>query len=292
MTRRFAIAGVAGTFFTLWQKRRRQQIVLTGRAMGCGWKFLTDEPVDQELTRREIASVIEHWEQVLSTWRPGSDLCRFNRGEAATGDLREVLALAESLYHDTQGAFDHRLLAKLTDAGFGPGGSGIDLSSLGKGYALDRVAERLATRGVRRYVISLAGEVRAGEGTWPVGIEAPVIGSGPVVETVDLSAASLATSGNVRQWNRRDGERLAGHILDPTTGTPVLRPPCSVSVIGPSAALASGWATALFVLGPAGTDLAGQHGLRVIWHGRPDGSPPDGPAGKIPPRQPANPVQD
>jgi thiamine biosynthesis lipoprotein len=160
------------------------------------------------------------------------------------------------------------MLAELTAAGFGPGGMGVDLSSLGKGIAVDAVCERLRQLGIQRHVFSLAGEVRAGEGNWPVRIENadnPAVGG-----KIRLSSQAMATSGNYRQWNRREGDKLASHLLNPATGKPVLRPPCGVTVIGPDAAMASGWATALFVLGPEGNPLAEVRGYQVVWTGRPD----------------------
>jgi thiamine biosynthesis lipoprotein len=263
MKRRLVLAGIAGTCFALWRKQDRPPAVLTGRAMGCEWKWLSDEKTNVEELRPEIATVLEHWEQVLSTWRPDSDLSRHNRGEAASDDLSRVLRLAEQLRSNTGGAFDHRMLSQLTAAGFGPGGSGIDLSSIGKGFAVDRVAEILPQRGIRRFVFSLAGEVRAGEGTWPVEIESPLPG-GETGATIPLSGKSLATSGNYRQGRRRADGSVESHILEPATGRPVLRPPCSVSVIADDAANASAWATALFVKGPQAPAPAG---MQAIWQG-------------------------
>jgi thiamine biosynthesis lipoprotein len=264
------LLGIIACCLALWRKQPAGPTVLSGRAMGCEWKLLTDEKVPAEELRAGIAAVIEHWEQVLSTWRPDSDLSRHNRGELATADLTRVLGLAEQLRADTGGTFDHRMLAQLTAAGFGPGGTGIDLSSIGKGFAVDRVAELLHQRGIRRYVFSLAGEVRAGEGAWPVAIESPAAGTDRPAEMLALSGQAMATSGNYRQWNGKDGDKIASHILDPATGRPALRPPCSVTVVAPDAALASGWATALFVAGPEAGSRAADHGLQVLWHGSPD----------------------
>lgn len=264
MKRRLIMLGIIASGFTLWRKQSGRMTQLTGRAMGCEWKVVTDENIPAGDLRAEIAAELERWEQVLSTWRPDSDLSRHNRGEAASDDLSRVLRLAEQLRADTDGAFDHRMLAQLTAAGFGPGGSGIDLSSIGKGFAADRVAERLREQGINRFVFSLAGEVRAGDGRWPVGIEVPVPGATGTAQTVELSDQAMATSGNYRQGSRDDHGKIASHILDPATGRPVLRPPCSVTVIGPDAATASAWATALFVRGP---EASAPRGLRVIWQG-------------------------
>lgn len=268
MKRWSILVGAAVVLTTIGFKHREAPAMLTGRAMGCEWKLLADGKWDRQAVQAEIAEELEHWEQVLSTWRPDSDLSRYNRGEPASPDLTRVLKMAEALQRDSHGAFDHRMLADLTGAGFGPGGTGVDLSSLGKGIAVDAVCDRLKRRGLHRYVFSLAGEVRAGEGSWPVMIENPDPGNPADGEMVTLSNQSMATSGNYHQWNRRVGNKLASHILNPVTRQPVLRPPCGVTVIGPEAAIASGWATALFVLGPEGNSLAETRGYRVIWTGQ------------------------
>lgn len=264
--KRFAIlTGALVVLMVIFFREKGGPTVINGRAMGCDWKLVTDEKMNRAEIQSRIANILEHWEQVLSTWRADSDLSRYNRGEAASTELQEVLKLAEQLRKDSGGAFDHRMLGNLTSAGFGPGGSGIDLSSIGKGIAVDRVSMMLDNLGIRRHVFSLAGEVRAGTGSWPVEIESPDPSAGINVETILLNGRALATSGNYRQWNRQQEGKLASHLLDPATGKPVLRPPCSVTVIGPDAAHASGWATALFILGPNRNPLKGSDKYQVIW---------------------------
>ncbi len=264
MNRRLLLLGIAGSGFALWRKQGSATTLIRGRAMGCDWKLLGDGRLPAEELRGVVAAVLERWEQVLSTWRPDSDLSRHNRGEAASADLSRVLRLAEQFHAETGGAFDHRMLSQLTAAGFGPGGSGIDLSSVGKGFAVDRVTEELQRRGILRFVFSLAGEVRAGEGSWPVEIESPLPDRGGESTSVELSRRALATSGNYRQGRRMPDGTVSSHILDPATGRPVLRPPCSVTVMADDAASASAWATALFVRGPGSPAPAG---MQVLWHG-------------------------
>lgn len=267
MKRLVLLLGAVAVLAVIFLRGKTGPTVISGRAMGCEWKLVTDEKVDHQELQSRIAGALEHWEQVLSTWRADSDLSRHNRGEAASEDLSKVLALADHLRQESGGAFDHRMLGNLTSAGFGPGGSGIDLSSIGKGYAVDRVCEMLARQGIHRHVFSLAGEVRAGSGSWPVEIESPDPPNEVPGATIDLQNKAMATSGNYRQWNGEHDGKLVAHILDPATGKPVLRPPCSVTVIGPDAALASGWATALFVLGPDCNPLVGSKTYQVIWKG-------------------------
>lgn len=221
-----------------------------GSAMGTRWTLewrgKAPEPV---ALKAEVASTLEKWEQVLSQWRGDSDLSLFNRGEPATAELSRVLELADGIKRKSGGAFDHHLLAEVHAAGFGPAGKGVDLSSIGKGFAVDRVCERLRGLGMGDFVFALAGEVRAVGGPWPVEIEKPLVAESVADHVVMLENQAVATSGNYRQFRQTDAG-LATHIIDPGTGRSVIRPPSSVTVIAGDCATASAWATALFVLGP------------------------------------------
>jgi FAD:protein FMN transferase len=226
---------------------------MTGHAMGTTWTLAWRGDAPPKL-RHEVAAVLEHWEQVLSQWRADSDLSRFNRGEAASADLTKVIRLAEAVREASDGAFDHRILEQVHAAGHGPPGKGIDLSGIGKGFAVDRVGERLRQLGVSDFIFELGGEIIAGEGGWSVDIERPVSNSRETARRIILRNRALATSGNYHQ---------PGHIIDPETGNPVKRPPSSVSVTAADCATADAWATALFVLGPDFKEIPA--GIGVTW---------------------------
>ena len=254
-----ALAGAL--LLAIWQMSREKVFRVRGMAMGTGWT-LAWRGDGVEGLEGEVASVLERWEGVMSQWREGSDLSRFNRGEAATVDLARVMELAEGFREASGGAFDHRVLEKVHAAGFGPAGEGVDLSAVGKGFAVDRVGERLRELGVRDFVFELGGEVLAGDGEWPVAVEVPDVAATRVGRTVVLSGNAMATSGNYRQFSP-DAGGLRSHLIDPRTGEPVVRAACSVSVIAGDCATADAWATALFVLGP---EFRGYpETLRVSW---------------------------
>lgn len=251
MKRAFVILALCGLIGFLFLKGRGTPArELHGAAMGCQWTLeWRGDVVLPETLRREVSMTLEKWEQVLSQWRPNSDLSRYNRGETATVELSRVLMLADGMKEATGGAFDHHLLEQVHAAGFGPEGTGVDLSSIGKGFAADRVGERLRELGVKDFVFAIAGEVVAGDGDWSVDIERPQLAGRSLQRTVALRNQAIATSGNYRQFIPSD-EGLRTHIIDPKTGQSVIRPPSSVTVIAPDCASASAWATALFVLGP------------------------------------------
>lgn len=146
----------------------------------------------------------------------------------------------------------------------------IDLSAIAKGYGVDRAAEALSSMGLAAYAVEVGGEIRARgrkpDGKpWLVGIEAPNPAARTVLRSIPLLDASVATSGDYRNFYESSGTRYA-HIVDPRTGSPILWQGFSVTVIHASATLADAWATGLSVLGPAeGIALADGESLAVLF---------------------------
>jgi thiamine biosynthesis lipoprotein len=128
----------------------------------------------------------------------------------------------------------------------------INLGSIGKGYALDRVNSLMRGRGVRSALISggsssLIAIGNNGSGDdWAVGIRHPVLKNSRIAKLA-LSDRAMATSGSAEQCFEKDGKRY-GHIIDPRSGVPATGI-LSVTVIAPSAARADALATAFFIEG-------------------------------------------
>jgi len=128
------------------------------------------------------------------------------------------------------------------------------LGSIGKGYALDRCAERMVEEDIHDFMIHggqssvLARGATAGDplGGWLVGVHHPLRHRKRLAE-IRLRDRALATSGSEKQFFRYRGRRLS-HILDPRTGRPA-EGLLSVTVLAPTAVLADGLSTAFFVMG-------------------------------------------
>jgi thiamine biosynthesis lipoprotein len=269
MKRALIVLGIFGLLAVLIRKSLTPPAPreLHGSAMGCDWTLAwRGDAATREILEREVSNTLEHWEQVLSQWRENSDLSRFNRGEPPTANLIRVLTLADEIKKASGGAFDHHLLGKVHAAGFGPAGTGVDLSSIGKGFAVDRVGERLREIGVSDFVFNLAGEALAGDGDWEIAIERPDPAGRVMADTVTLRNQAIATSGNYRQFHQT-AEGIKSHIIDPQTGVPVIRPLSSVTVIAGDCARASSWATALFVMGPDSNKAPS--GMKIRWQTHP-----------------------
>ncbi|RDE05623.1 FAD:protein FMN transferase [Sphingomonas aracearum] len=138
-----------------------------------------------------------------------------------------------------------------------PGGLWLDLSGIGKGFAVDAVADCLRDEGAEDVLVEIGGEL-VGRGLrpdgqpWWVDLEAP---PGVVLPPLRIGLHDLAVA--------TSGDYVRGaHTLDPRTGRPLPPAVISVSVVHERAMEADGWATALTVLGvEQGMALAGELGL-------------------------------
>ena len=183
-------------------RRPLRMETLSGPTMGThyGVKFVTDGHHDLPALHRQIQASVDGVDAQMSTWKPRSDLSRFN--ESAPGDwfpvsadLAFVVALGLGISALTDGAFDMSVGSIVNDWGFGPdGGSNVvpigdmnatsvtftdikaqlhppalfksapaflDLSGIAKGFGVDAVAETLNRHGISNYVVEIDGEVRA-----------------------------------------------------------------------------------------------------------------------------------
>lgn len=134
-----------------------------------------------------------------------------------------------------------------------PDGMRVDLSSVAKGYAVDRLSALLLAEGLENTLVEIGGELRArGQrpegGAWRLAVESPEPRLGRVIEAVSVSDASVATSGDYRNYFEIDGRRYS-HLVDPRTGYPVDHQLVSVTVVATDCMQADALATALIVLG-------------------------------------------
>ena len=145
----------------------------------------------------------------------------------------------------------------------------IDFSAIAKGFSVDYLSDWLVEEGYGNHLVEIGGEIKAvgqapsGE-AWRVAIERPNQLERQLYQVVQLTNASMATSGDYRNFFVADGKRYS-HTIDPRTGYPVTHQVASVTVIHPEATMADGWATALNVMGrESGMDLAETEGLAVL----------------------------
>lgn len=220
-------------------------------------------------------------------------------------DLLAVLVLAKHIYSLTEGAFDPSVGPLVDLWGFGPQQTGdrvpsaseiaalveavsfehlrideagqvtktaeveLDLSAIAKGYVVDKIAELLADRGVKHFLVEVGGELRLSGSNpnaqrWKIAVEVPALEQGNIQRVLSLTDIGLATSGDYRNYFERDGIRYS-HNIDPRNGYPVTHKLASITVLAPTAAEADALATGFMVLGKAKTlSIAERDGLAVF----------------------------
>lgn len=130
----------------------------------------------------------------------------------------------------------------------------VDLSSIAKGFGVDKVAQYLESLGIQNYLVEIGGEIFAkgvneDEIPWQIAIEKPRFDGQTEVETViGLNGLAMATSGNYRNYFEQNGKRFS-HEIDPKTGETIQHRLASISVIAKNTMIADGLSTGLFVLG-------------------------------------------
>lgn len=199
---------------------------------------------------RAAFDLTDRLEQELSRFVGNSDVTRINHlaaGEQTRvgASTMECLAIARHVYELTGGVFDVSLGTGLPSLELEPRGSGvratqdgvrIDLGGIGKGYAVDRMAEVLEEWGLGRALVHggfssvLALDPPEGAGGWPLTLSDP----SPPFHVLSRFAARQRAFG-------ASGLRKGEHLLDPRTGEAARgRLAAWVAVPRPAAAHAGG----------------------------------------------------
>jgi thiamine biosynthesis lipoprotein len=162
--------------------------------------------------------------------------------DAHVSELREVIGI-EKIAVDRE---NNWLIKKAM-------GMYFDLSGIAKGYGVDLVAQKLESVGIENYMVEIGGEVRVkgfnDKGNkWRIGISQPNTMATGLQSVVELSAMSMATSGDYLNFKEIDGKRFS-HIIDPRTLKPIEHRLASVSVVHAECLAADALATAMMVMG-------------------------------------------
>jgi thiamine biosynthesis lipoprotein len=174
--------------------------------------------------------LVDRLEAELSRFRTNSDITRINHlaaGESTrvSPSTLECLVIARHMFDLSGGAFDVSIGTGLPSLDLDPdevvvratrAGVRVDLGGVGKGYAVDRMAELMDEWGVGVALVHggfssvLALEPPIGRDGWPLTLSDP---RAPSLVLARLSARQMALGAS--------GLRKGDHIVDPRTGEPV-----------------------------------------------------------------------
>jgi len=201
-------------------------------AMATVYEVYAVHPDEQYAAQAAQAAfdLVDRLERELSRFQPNSDITRINQLAAGahtrvTPTTLECLVIARHMFELTGGVFDVSIGTGLPSLEIDPdelvvrastSGVQIDLGGIGKGYAVDLVAELLEDWDLERSLVHggfsslLALEPPAGIGGWPLTLSDPR-DSSRVLARLSVSQTALGAS----------GVRKKDHIVDPRSGEPV-----------------------------------------------------------------------
>ncbi|MBE7012117.1 MAG: FAD:protein FMN transferase [Ruminococcaceae bacterium] len=138
----------------------------------------------------------------------------------------------------------------------------IDLGAAAKGYAGDKALEVAKKYSLTGGIIDLGGNILCfGEnptgdnGKWKVGIQTPFKQTGTYEKIIEIDNKTVVTSGTYQRYFEKSG-KIYHHIIDPETGYPSRQKYNSVTIVADSSLKADCLATAIFVMGEKGKNLA------------------------------------
>jgi FAD:protein FMN transferase len=195
----------------------------------------------------------------FSLYKADSEITALNQGriklDEISGEMREVLELAERTKRESDGYFDINR----------PQG-GLDPSGIVKGWAVRNGAEMIRRSGAQNYYVDAGGDIQScgrnsrGE-DWTVGIRNP-FNAGEIIKKVEPAGRGIATSGTSARGQ---------HIYNPRRPLEPITDVVSLTIIGSDVLEADRFATAAFAMGARGIQfveqLEGLEGYLVNAHG-------------------------
>ena len=240
-----------------------------------------------------IVAVMNRVDHSLSPFNKESIITAVNNNKDVTLDsfFTEVYTLATEVSKSTNGAFDITVAPLVNAWGFGFKGGDfptdktidslkafvgmekvslangkiektdprvmLDCSAIAKGYAVDKVADFLRSKGIKNFLVEIGGEIVA-QGhnpkakKWSIGITKPEDDSlavnSELSDVITVTDIAMATSGNYRNYYVYKGKKYA-HTIDPHTGYPARQDLLSATVMAPTCAMADAYATAFMTMG-------------------------------------------
>ena len=282
---------VLGTIWILARHNRTQPYyTINGLIFGTVYNITYQYDGDLKV---EIDEELKRFDGSLSPFNDTATITRINRNEDIVPDtfFTNVFRRSMEISKETDGAFDITVAPLANAWGFGfkkgafPDSTMIDsllditgytkvtlsnegkvvkqdermmlsCSAVAKGYAVDVIAQFLAKKGIKNFMVEIGGEIVAqGENPkkdlWRIGINKPVddLSINQELQTVlSVTGVGIATSGNYRNFYYKDGKKYA-HTIDPRTGYPVQHNILSATVIAKDCMSADAYATAFMVMG-------------------------------------------
>ncbi len=228
----------------------------------------------------DVFSLCDSYEKLLSRTNTNSEVYKINHSKTqqiTDAAIIELLALSKQYYQLTNGKFDVTIGAvsslwdfnnetvpnqksienALNKVGMNnlevdsntitSNGCMIDFGAVAKGYIADKLKQDLISKGVKKAVLNLGGNVTVFGEEYTVGVRRP-FSENEVIAKVSLSDKTVATSGVYERCFEQNGVNYH-HILDAKTGYSAKTDLLSATVICENGAVADALSTVCILMG-------------------------------------------
>ena len=277
-------------FFLTCSPNNPQRVIIDGSTMGTTYSiiindFIADEKIFKNLIDEELNKI----NLIFSTYLDNSEITKINNSKQKSHVLSDYFSfvLSKSLYYCnySKGSYDITIGPLMDLWGFSkhkdqniPSEENIknmllnigyeklsiinntlnkedniqiDLNSIAKGFAVDKIAELLEKNNYDHYLIEIGGELRSkkhfSSKDWIVGIQSPI--SDKIINRIILNNMSMATSGTYNNYFEEDNQ-IYSHIINPKSGYPYKYKTISSTIIADNCIDADAFATIAMTKNP------------------------------------------
>lgn len=171
---------------------------LQGDAFGTSFSVIYNAPIEEDVVRSGVDSIINVFNKSVSTYHPESLISKINSGDSTVvvdNIFKDVFFMSKTVYESTEGYFDPTVGVLRNAYGFGEEenlppvnqkmldsimpmigfdkvhftanntiqkehpGIYLDFNAIAKGYGVDRIAAFLDSLGVSNYLVEIGGEL-------------------------------------------------------------------------------------------------------------------------------------
>ena len=282
------IALLAGIILLLiaYNHNANSLYVISGNAYGTTWSVSSTQYIADN-HKEAIKDIINDIDYVASNYKSESEISKinmnFNEFQFISDDLFDILKIAKNVEDISEGYYNIMLGKISSTLGFAPDfGKNVlqknlstyeldeknnslirfsenwfDLSSIAKGYAVQKIHEYLSSSNINNHLIDIGGElIISGSKNgipWNVGIQNPssnIDSSTLTINNENYDFLAIATSGEYRNFKvDKNGNKIT-HTINPRTLSSINNDILSITVVNEySATYSDAYATAFNAMG-------------------------------------------
>ena len=276
--------------------------VISGNAYGTTWSVTSPQYIADN-HKDAIKRIINDIDYVASNYKSESEISKinmnFNEFQFISDDLFDILKIAKSVEAISEGYYNIMLGKISSSLGFAPdfgkntlqkklstyeldeknnslirySDNWFDLSSIAKGYAVQKIHEYLSSSNINNHLIDIGGELiisgSKNDRPWNVGIQNPssnIDSSTKTINNANYDFLAIATSGEYRNFKIDKKGKKTTHTINPRTLSSIDNDILSVTVINEySATYSDAYATAFNAMGKTkAIEISNKHNIATM----------------------------